>query len=76
MVDDRKRNFIKHLGLVSAAGAVGIGISYLAATPPEDLIDDLQVSEQYRSHRKVCPNRVILSLRPFMDTPMPTNPGI
>ncbi len=53
MVDDRKRNFLKHLGLVGAAGAAGIGISYLAATPPEDLIDDLQATEQYRGYRKV-----------------------
>jgi len=57
MVDDKRRNFLKHLGLVSAAGAVGIGVSYLAATPPEDLIDDLQETEQERGYRKVWATR-------------------
>jgi rubredoxin len=57
MVDDRRRNFLKHLGLVGAAGAAGIGVSYLSATPPEDLIDELQDSEQERGYRKVWATR-------------------
>lgn len=57
MVDDKKRNFLKHLGLVGAAGAVGIGISYLSATPPGDLIDDLQETEQERGYRRVWATR-------------------
>jgi ferredoxin len=57
VVDDKRRNFLKHLALVSAAGAAGIGVSYLAATPPEDLIDDLEVTEQQRGYRKVWATR-------------------
>jgi len=53
MVDDKKRTFIKHLALVGAAGAVGIGVSYLTTTPPEDLVDDLEDVEQARGYRKV-----------------------
>jgi len=53
MVDDKKRTFIKHLGLVGAAGAVGIGVSHLTSTPPENLIDDLEAVEQARGYRKV-----------------------
>jgi rubredoxin/NAD-dependent dihydropyrimidine dehydrogenase PreA subunit len=53
MVDDKKRTFLKHLGLVGAAGALGVGVSYLSSTPPENLIDDLQDVEQARGYRKV-----------------------
>ncbi len=53
MVDDKRRTFLKHLGMVGAAGALGIGVSYFASKPPDDLIDDLEAVEQGRGYRKV-----------------------
>ncbi len=53
MVDDKRRNFLKHLGMVAGAGAVGVGVAYLTAKPPGDVIDDLQDTEQARGYRKV-----------------------
>ena len=53
MVDDRRRTFLKHLGMVAGAGALGIGVSYFAAKPADDLIDDLEDTEQARGYRKV-----------------------
>jgi rubredoxin/NAD-dependent dihydropyrimidine dehydrogenase PreA subunit len=53
MVDDKRRTFLKHLGMVGAAGALGIGVSYLASSSPDVLIDDLEATEQGRGYRKV-----------------------
>jgi NAD-dependent dihydropyrimidine dehydrogenase PreA subunit len=53
MVDEKKRNFIKHLGLVSGAGLVGLGVAYGASTPQDVLVDDLEEVEQERGYRKV-----------------------
>ena len=53
MVDDKRRNFLKHLGMVAGAGAVGIGVAYLSSEPPSDVIDSLEDTEQARGYRKV-----------------------
>jgi rubredoxin len=53
MVDEKRRTFMKHLGLVGAAGALGVGVAYLSTKPPSNLIDELQATEQERGYRKV-----------------------
>jgi rubredoxin len=53
MVDDKKRRFLKHLGLVSGAGILGLAISQGSTRASEYLIDDLEESEQQRGYRIV-----------------------
>ncbi len=53
MTDKEKRRFLKHLGLVGAAGFTGLVISRFAHRGAGAQLDALQASEQERGYRKV-----------------------
>jgi rubredoxin len=53
MVDADRRKFLKHLGYVSAAGVVGLGVAQFASGKGDVLVDDLEEVEQERGFRKV-----------------------
>ncbi len=53
MVDEKRRRFFKHLGLVGAAGVIGLGISQFSGKAGENLVDSLEGVEQERGYRKV-----------------------
>lgn len=53
MVDSDRRKFLKHLGYVSAAGVVGLGVAQFAGGNPDVDVDDLEDVEQERGFRKV-----------------------
>ncbi len=53
MVDEKKRRFLKHLGIVTGAGVVGLAIAQGSTTQAETLIDDLESAEQARGFRRV-----------------------
>lgn len=53
MVDQDRRRFVKHLGMVGAAGVVGLGIAQFSTRPHADLIDELEETEQQRGFRRV-----------------------
>ena len=53
MVDEKKRRFLKHLGIVTGAGVVGLAIAQGSTLQAEGLIDDLESAEQARGYRRV-----------------------
>jgi len=53
MVDEDKRRFVKHLGMVGGAGLLGLAISYGSSPTQESLLDGLESVEQERGYRKV-----------------------
>jgi rubredoxin/Pyruvate/2-oxoacid:ferredoxin oxidoreductase delta subunit len=53
LVDDKRRRFLKHIGMVAGAGVLGLSVSQFASGSGEALINDLEASEQQRGYRLV-----------------------
>lgn len=53
MVDDKKRRFLKHLGLVGGAGVVGLAVAQLSTEKADRLVDNLETAEHARAFRRV-----------------------
>lgn len=53
MVEDERRRFLKHLGLVGAAGFVGLAIARGVSPSMDTKLDELEESEQSLGYRKV-----------------------
>jgi rubredoxin len=53
MVDDDRRRFLKHLGIVGAAGVIGLGIARFSSDAADATLDALEATEQARGNRRV-----------------------
>ena len=53
MVDEDKRRFLIHLGIVGGTGVLGLAIVNASTTPTENLLEGVQETEQVRGYRKV-----------------------